>query len=237
MSISPARHREHSEPIQAGAGCRFAALLAMANLRLANQSILEASLRGLTAWLLQFRRAEPGPLGSGSRGAMALRLREPRRKVLIKARMRVGASWSDACILDLSSRGMLVQSRSIPQRGNYLEIRRGRHVVVARVVWSLDQRFGVQTQEPVCADDLLRETDNSSIGAQPFSATVERRSTNRPTAAHHEASRRRGRTYEFGSLILFGVAAAFILLATIDKLLGRPLDALETALAQQTSAP
>jgi hypothetical protein len=160
---------------------------------------------------------------------MALKPREPRQKVLIKARMRVGVSWADACILNLSSRGMLVQSGWAPQRGNYLEIRRGLHVVVARVIWACDGRFGVETQEPVSAEELIREIDNSSAPTRP--AAVERRAVPR-FSERSEASRQRGRVFEFGSLALFGIASAFLLFATVDELLGRPLSALEAALLQ-----
>jgi hypothetical protein len=150
--------------------------------------------------------------------------------VLIQARMRVGAAWSDACILNLSRRGMLVQSGMAPRRGNYLEIRRGAHVVVARVVWAKEQRFGVQTQDLVRAEDLLQEIDNSSMSARAISAASERRSAPRSAAVRHEANRFRGKALEFGSLAVFGVAAAFLLFATIDELLGRPIGALEAAL-------
>jgi hypothetical protein len=160
---------------------------------------------------------------------MALKPREPRQKVLLKARMRVGVSWADACILNLSSRGMLIQSGSAPQRGNYLEIRRGRHVVVARVIWSCDERFGVETQGPVYAAELIREADNSSVATRP--ASDERRAAPR-FREKSEASRWRGRAFEFGSLALFGIASAFLLFATIDELLGRPLSALGAALRQ-----
>lgn len=142
--------------------------------------------------------------------------------------MRVGASWSDACILNLSSRGMLVQSGMVPERGNYLEIRRGQQVVVARVVWSKEQRFGVRTQDPVRAEELL---DESGTAPPPQSAPVgERRSVPRPAATRHDRSRMRGRVLEFASLATFGAVSAFLLVSTISELLDRPLLAIESAL-------
>lgn len=147
--------------------------------------------------------------------------------------MRVGASWADACILNLSSRGMLVQSGSAPLRGNYLEIRRGRHVVVARVIWSCNERFGVQTQEPVSAEELIREADDGLIGTG--TAPGKRRTAPRLLRERSETSRQQGRALEFGSLALFGVASAFLIFATVDEFLGRPLSALEAALLQGRS--
>lgn len=167
-----------------------------------------------------------------TRRTVALKPREPRQKVLIHARMRVGASWSDACILNLSPRGMLVQSQSAPDRGNYLEIRRGQHVVVARVVWSSGQRFGVHTQDIIRPDELTRDTDNSSARslAQP-----ERRVAPRSMVTRHESSRQRGRAFEFCTLAALGLGSAFLLFATIAELLARPLATIETALIASRS--
>ena len=142
--------------------------------------------------------------------------------------MRVGASWSDACILNLSSRGMLVQSGLVPERGNYLEIRRGQHVVVARVIWSQEQRFGVRTQELVSAEELLEES--SRAPSSQSSPNNERRAMQRPTETRHDRSRVRGRVLEFASLATFGAVSAFLLVSTISELLSRPLLAIEGAL-------
>lgn len=185
----------------------------------------------LELWLSQ-RRGLGANLSAGGilGGRSALKPREPRRKVLITARMKVGASWADACILNVSTCGMLVQSGTVPDRGNYLEIRRGQHVVIARVVWSNQQRFGVRTQDPVCAEELLGETDNSSTTADRAPIGFERRTSRRPVAARHEAGRRRGRALEFASLAVFGAASAFLVFATVNELLSRPLRALHSSL-------
>ena len=71
--------------------------------------------------------------------------REPRLKVLVRARIKAGATWHDACILNISSRGMLMQAGVPPVRGSYLEIRRGPVLVVARVMWTKQHRFGVKS--------------------------------------------------------------------------------------------
>lgn len=144
--------------------------------------------------------------------------------------MRAGASWSDACILNMSSRGMLVHAPSAPSCGSYLEIRRGGYVIVARVVWANDNRFGVQTQDLVPADDLIRNPDGTvqTINAQP-SAFVERRATPRQ---RHETSRWRARVIEFGTFALLGGIAATLMLGAMGELLARPLALVETALSK-----
>lgn len=76
---------------------------------------------------------------------------------MIKARLRDGALWSDALIINMSSRGLLVRSDQSPNRGSYLEIRRGPYVIVARVVWANADRFGVQTQDIVPSERLMTD--------------------------------------------------------------------------------
>lgn len=160
----------------------------------------------------------------------ALKPREPRRKVMIPARMRSGAAWSDACILDLSSRGMLVKAPVAPSRGSYLEIRRGSCVIVARVVWANADRFGVHTQDRVPADGLINHPDRPATAKPDETGFVERRTAARASVARHEASRWRGRAWEFCAFVLLGAAGATIALGAVDDLLAKPLARVESAL-------
>ena len=145
--------------------------------------------------------------------------------------MRSGASWSDACILDISSRGMLVRASNVPSRGSYLEIRRGSYVIVARVVWANADRFGVQTQELVPTADLINNPDRPATSPKADDASlVERRSSARPTASRFEASRWRARALEFCAFASIGAAGAMAALGAVDELLAKPLGLVETAL-------
>ena len=144
--------------------------------------------------------------------------------------MRAGATWSDACILNMSSHGMLVHAPSAPSRGSYLEIRRGGFVIVARVVWANDNRFGVQTQDVVPADDMVRNPDGAvRTPSRDATGFVERRAIPRQS---HEASRWRARALEFGTFVLMGGIAAMLTLSTMGELLARPLALVETALSK-----
>src|SRR4051794_34204558 len=61
--------------------------------------------------------------------------RELRRRLMLPARMRTSAGWSDACILNVSSRGLLVHTRLATPDGATVELCHGEHVIIARVVW------------------------------------------------------------------------------------------------------
>jgi len=82
--------------------------------------------------------------------------------VLVPARLRDGASWSDACILNISSRGMMIHTGRPIRRGCEVELRRGEHMIVARVMWRDGARAGLamrahilgswERRRPVAAD-------------------------------------------------------------------------------------
>ena len=74
---------------------------------------------------------EAEPRGTARvRKAASVKPREERQKVMIKARMRSGASWHDVCVLNVSLHGVGIQTAEAPARGTYVEIRRGPHVIV-----------------------------------------------------------------------------------------------------------
>ena len=151
---------------------------------------------------------------------------------MISARMRAGATWSDACILNLSTRGMLLRAARVPERGSYLEIRRGAQVVVARVVWSSPDRFGVQTQDPVAADRLILDPEGTA--AQPAGHApgfVERRAAPRPANVRHEASRWKAHAIQFGTFLLRGAVATLLVGEAVAQALGGPLRAVNAAMA------
>jgi hypothetical protein len=145
---------------------------------------------------------------------------------MISARMRAGDAWSDACILNLSARGMLVRAAEAPQRGAYLELRRGPHVIVARVVWSRSDRFGVQTQDCISADGLILDSDGT-----PPAKPGERRAAPRSPEQRQEASRRRARSMEFGTFALLGLIGTLLVGGAVAKALGNPLAAVGAALS------
>lgn len=150
---------------------------------------------------------------------------------MIQARMRAGASWSDACILNLSSRGMLLRAENSPSRGSYLEIRRGSYVIVARVVWSNSGRIGVRTQDVVPADELISDPDRAPAKfGSSGNVLAERRAAPRPSADRHEASRSQGRAMEYCLFLFLGGAAAITALGAVEQLLAEPLAVVETAL-------
>lgn len=147
--------------------------------------------------------------------------------------MRVGASWSDVRIRNMSSRGLLVEAASPPARGTYVEIRRGTRVIVARSVWVGDDRCGLRTQDRLSIDEFNNES--TDVGAQMVDSAladsgVERRSPSRAITTQHDQSRMLSRIGEFAAIASIGGFLAYLAAATLQETFARPLSVATTAI-------
>ena len=145
---------------------------------------------------------------------------------MITARMRHGNAWSDASILNISSRGLLLHSAAPPARGSYVEVRRGAHVIVGRVVWANANRFGVRAQDRLVIDSLVA---NASPGGNPANdaddTPSERRARPRPERLEwrHAQSRETARALQFACIAGFGLALAACSYEAVSETLARPM--------------
>jgi hypothetical protein len=126
------------------------------------------------------------------------------------------------------------QCAAPPERGDYVEVRCGAYVIVARVAWAREDSFGARAQDLIALDDLIASAEGRSRQTderrrQERAATSGR---HRPTIAERNfASLRLGRLFEFGSLILVGAALATLLGGTAHDALARPVSTVSQALA------
>lgn len=128
--------------------------------------------------------------------------REVRRRVVVPARLRHGAAWTDACILNISSRGLMIHTGRQVLKGTQVEVRRGDHVIIARVVWRDGGRAGLRSEDRVRVEDIMTL---GQLPAQRLTAgPVERRKHPRPL----EKSRLQGRAMEFGTVLAIGACLA-----------------------------
>ena len=154
--------------------------------------------------------------------------RELRRRVVLPTRMRLGAAWSDACILNISSRGLMIRaSRPVPH-GALVELRRGSHMIVARVVWRDGAKAGLHAEERLPVEDILTLGQGAAIqviASQRYPA-VERRRQSRG----HDESRLRSRVMEFASVALIAASLAGGALLMVEQAFSRPLAYVQAAL-------
>ena len=70
------------------------------------------------------------------------------------ARLRSRSGWTDACILNISSRGLMISLIARGTAGSVVELWRGDYVIVARVMWQDGARAGLQTDERLAVEDI-----------------------------------------------------------------------------------
>ena len=158
--------------------------------------------------------------------------RELRRRVLLPARLRTGASWSDACILNVSSRGALIHSSRPFAQGSVIELRHGDHIIVGRVVWREGSKAGLRSHDRLPVEQILSATDGPALRLSAAPAEVERR--RRPRT--HDQSRMQSRAFEFASIAIVAVALSSAAFALVDEALAQPLARVSAALGTQAAS-
>ena len=168
----------------------------------------------------------------------ANRAREPRQPVRIGARLKSGRGWSDVVLRNVSTRGVMGQCAATPARGDYVEVRCGDYVIVARVAWACDDRFGARAQDLIALPDLVASSEGRALAAP------DRRKAPRPVRSaprapslseRNFASVRLGRAFEFLSVVLAGAALAAVLGGAAHDALARPTAAVSHALDRGAS--
>lgn len=144
--------------------------------------------------------------------------------------MRLGARWDDVCILNLSSRGLMARSAVPPSPGTYVEMRRGTHVIVARVVWTDQERFGVMTQDVLPLDAIISD-QKASPEPQSGPVAVERRQTPRTSSRDHDRSREVSRLIEYCVFAIGAVSVALFAFVSLQDAFAKPLEVVGSALA------
>ena len=158
-------------------------------------------------------------------------VREQRRKVLIRAKMRAGGSPLDVCIRDISAKGLMIQAAAPPPRGTYVEIVGADQTIVGRVVWMKDRRCGIHTCDPIDVTAAIRgiparaSRPGSPARLGPPCPAIGR--------TNPEFSRALARAMEFA--VMAGVAAALVAaLATVSyQALSRPFESISTHLGSE----
>ncbi len=147
--------------------------------------------------------------------------REHRHRVLVRAKLRAGGLPVDACIRDISSKGMMIHSTAPPARGTYVEVVTATQTIVGRVVWDADMRFGIHTREKLHVELIVGELRTGRAPAQstPLAALP------RPQPPKRESfTRAHAKALEFCGLVVFAVAIIYAIASATYETLSRPLE-------------
>jgi hypothetical protein len=152
--------------------------------------------------------------------------RELRRRVVLPARVRDGVGWSSACILNISSRGMLLHSKSPAREGSLIELTHGHHVITARVVWRSGAKLGVAAEGQLPVEDL-------AAYAQPVAPPIADDgsiSERRPRKRTQEENRLRSRLFEFACVAAIGATLATTAFGMVERAFAAPLELVQAVL-------
>ena len=148
------------------------------------------------------------------------RARELRRRVVMPARLRSRCGWTDACILNISSHGLMIHSALAGPQGSVVELRRGEHVIVARVVWQDGARAGLRSEDRLAVEDIL------SLGccAELRLTALERLCGDRRAMPRQEPDgREQGHAIEFIGVAMIACMLAVAAYGLVEHALERPM--------------
>jgi hypothetical protein len=154
------------------------------------------------------------------------RPRELRRRVVVPARLRgPDTGWGDACILNISSGGLLVRAAKPLAEGSLVEIHRDDHVIHARVVWREGSRAGLQAEASVPIENII-SLQPPEVRLTALAGSFDRRAEPRRV----DRSRMAGRMMEFVGAIAIGASLAAASLSMVEQAFARPLAFVSAAL-------
>ena len=153
--------------------------------------------------------------------------REPRHDVQLPARLRGDDSWSDVCIKNVSSHGMMLLINDPPQRGTYIEVRRGSAVVIGRVMWVSAGRCGLRTKEKISVAELTMANAPLADAASAGDRRAQARAHHPGEAAARSAAM--GRLMQFAATVALVLAAGGFIAHTTYGFLARPTAAISRA--------
>ena len=156
----------------------------------------------------------------------AQRPRELRRRVVMPARLRHGSSWSDACILNISSRGLMIHTGRPIAEGTEVDVCRGDHVITARVVWRDGGRAGLRAKDRVPFEEIVTLAKSPPL---ELTADWDRRNGDR---RRQDRGRQDGRSIEFAGVLAIAVSLAGASLAILQSAFARPLALVAAALGR-----
>jgi hypothetical protein len=140
---------------------------------------------------------------------------------MLRARMRATSGWSDACILNISSHGMMINAPvACAAKGSIIELWHGGRVIVGTVVWRKGTRAGLRAEDRIAVDEILAISQAPSLQLTAESwPQVERRKRPRD----HDDSRLRSRAMESAGVAMIAASLAVGAFMTVEQAFAAPI--------------
>jgi hypothetical protein len=122
----------------------------------------------------------------------------------------------------------MIQSGRAGPEGTKVELRRGDHVIIARVVWRDGARAGLATDDRLPVEEIMSVGQAGALQLVAFNGTiVERRRLPRQKAGD---ARLRGRAFEFLGVGAIAVVLSLGIWGMAEQAFAAPLARIEAAL-------
>ncbi len=156
------------------------------------------------------------------------RSRELRRRVVLPALLRKGSQWDETCILNMSSRGLMIHSPWGAPEGSFVELRRGGHSIIAQVMWCEGPRVGLRSEERLPVEEIMSLGQSHAL--QLVAVTREPRERRKRSNAGHPDARLCGRAFEFVGVVTIAIMLAIGVWTMMQQALTGPLNRVAVAL-------
>ena len=151
---------------------------------------------------------------------------------MLPTRMRTSAGWGDACILNVSSRGLLIYSNRAAPADGQVELRHGEYLIAAHVVWRNGQRIGLAVEERLPVEEIVTLACSAGLTAVTLNGPPRERRFERINSD----SRIRSRALQFGSMVLIGAVFSIMVVSLMDEAFAGPMDRIAAALDGRLAA-
>ncbi len=141
--------------------------------------------------------------------------------------MHTSSGWSDACILNVSSRGLLIHANQSFAEGTSIELRHRDYVIIAQVVWRSGPRAGLHAESGVPVDEILMLSQSPAL---QLTAGGQGEAERRKQPRSHEDNRLLGRMIEFASVAIIAVVLSLGVFSLVVQALGGPMARIRVAL-------
>ncbi len=151
---------------------------------------------------------------------------EERHKALIRCRLHGSGFDKDACILDASSRGLLLTLARPPAHGEMIEIYVNGHSLLGQVEWINGRRMGMKLHERIDVMAFITGATGSLALKRGEFAKVKR-----TAAMQYDWSQMLARQGQFAFAVVAITVAGYFLVSTVTQSLGS-MDKISAILAQ-----
>lgn len=153
---------------------------------------------------------------------------------MLSARLRAPCGWSNASILNVSSRGLMINATVGALKSGKVELWHGEHVIVGTVVWRKGTRAGLRADERIPVEDIMALSYAPSLQLTAADRWPQKERRKKPRDPHE--SQQRARAMQFVGIAFVGASLAIGGAFMVTEAMSRPMSLVGAALERSSGA-